>query len=654
MGKGKASKYLIYVCLLAALVFLTTNLISLYIFNRTPHIHDEAAYDFQAKIFLKGRLYVPSPCAKEIFDFPHVVNNGRWYSQYPPGFPGLLSIGLIFKAPWIINTIFAALTIILIFFLGIELFDEKVALLVSLFASLSYWFLILSSTMLSHTTHLFFCTLFLLFYIRFIKHPCLTNSLIAGFGFLMAFLIRPYESVLFAVPPAIYLLFLMFKEPKKYLKTALPMALLAALSLTTLLAYNYGTTGDPLKMGYIERYGPEHGIGFGKTGYTGIPHTFFRGADLTAKHFYQLHLHLFGWPISSLLGLLLYLFFFVKNYKDRKTKDLELLLLFIILSTVFGLFIYWGLFPILGARMYYQLFSILVVLTAAGIIEFIRTSHLSRVLRLNHRSIQIALLVIFTVYAYAVRLPSFARQSPDAYIVDLIYPDFLSFNKRFDETIKALNLDNAIVLLKPLYMANKYFPDDGWTAGFIHDNPDLNQSLIFGLYKPQYLEKLFGCYPNKKVYLFLYTVKKAMLQEIKLENGQISLNPVPIALDKQFPVQLISSPGDFFNPYSPEFSDFLKELSAIPLSEFNLDLLAKLASDEESRKNYSRASMYYEAILQLEPYPEHRFEQYKRLAVCYFKSGNASLAKRINEKIYKMIYKMSESNPTNLIPERGI
>jgi len=654
MGKGKTSKYLIYVYLLAALVFLTTNLISLYIFNRTPHIHDEAAYNFQAKIFIKGQLYISSPCAKEIFDFPHMVNNGRWYSQYPPGFPALLSIGYIFKAPWIINTLFAALTIILIFFLGIELFDEQVAFLASLFASLSYWFLILSSTMLSHTTHLFFCTLFLLFYIRFIKRSDLTNSLIAGFGFLMAFLIRPYESVLFAVPPAIYLLFLMFKEPKKYLKTALPMAFMAALSLTTLLAYNYGTTGNPLKMGYIERYGPAHGIGFGKTGYTGIPHTFFRGADLTAKHFYQLNLHLFGWPISSLLGLLLCLFFFVKNYKDRKTKDLELLLLFIILSTVFGLFIYWGLFPILGARMYYQLFSILVVLTAAGIIEFIRTSHLSRVLRLNHRSIQIALLVIFTVYAYAVRLPSFARQSPDAYIVDLIYPDFLSFNKRFDETIKALNLDNAIVLLKPLYMANKYFPDDGWTAGFIHDNPDLKQGIIFGLYKPQYLEKLFGCYPNKKVYLFLYTVKKAMLEEIKFENGQISLNPVPIALDKQLPVQLISSPGDFFNPYSPEFSEFLKGFSNIPLSEFNLDLLAKLASDEESRKNYSRASMYYEAILQLEPYPEHRFEQYKRLAVCYFKSGNASLAKRINEKIYKMIYKMSESNPTNLIPERGI
>ncbi len=203
-------------------------------------------------------------------------------------------------------------------------------------------------------------------------------------------------------------------------------------------------------------------------------------------------------------------------------------------------------------------------------------------------------------------------------------------------------------------MANKYFPDTGWTAGFNHDDPELNQSLIFGLYKPQYLEKLFDCYPNKKVYLFLYTAKKAMLEEIKLENGQMSLNPVPTALDKQLPVLLISSPRDFFNPYSPEFSEFLNGFSNIPLSEFKLDTLAKLASEEESRKNYSQASMYYEAILQLEPYPEHRLEQYKRLAVCYFKSGNASSAKRINEKIYKMIYKMSESNPTNLIPERGI
>ncbi len=650
MGNGKTSKYLIWVYLLAALVFLTTNLISLYIFNRTPHIHDEAAYNFQAKIFLNGRLYVPSPCAKEIFDFPHVVNNGRWYSQYPPGFPALLSIGYIFKAPWIINTLFAALTIILIFFLGIELFDETVAFLASLLASLSYWFLILSSTMLSHTTHLFFCSLFLLFYIRFLKQSNPKNSLLAGFGFFMAFLIRPYESVLFAIPPAIYLLFLMLKEPKKYLKTALPMAFMAALSLAALLAYNYGTTGNPLKMGYIERYGPEHGIGFGKTGYTGVPHAFLRGTNLTAKHIYHLHLHLFGWPISSLLGILLYLFYFVKNYKIREKGNLGVLLLFIILSTIVGLLFYWGLSPILGARMYFQLFSIFVFLTAAGIIEFIRTSHLSRVLKLNRRSVQVVLLVIFTVYAYAVRLPSFARQSPEAFIVDLIYPDLLSFNKRFGETIKTLNIDDAVVLLRPLYMANKYFPDDGWTAGFIQNRPDLKQSLVYGLYKPQYLEKLFGCYPDKKVYLFLYTTKKAMLHEVKLKNGQISLNPVPAATDKQLPVQLISSPADFFTSYSPEFSEFLKGFSNIPVSQFNLDLLAKLASQEEAQKNYNKASMYYEAILQLEPYPEHRFEQYKRLAVCYFKSGNTSLAKRINEKIYTM----TESNPSNLIPERGI
>jgi tetratricopeptide (TPR) repeat protein len=300
--------------------------------------------------------------------------------------------------------------------------------------------------------------------------------------------------------------------------------------------------------------------------------------------------------------------------------------------------------------MYYQLLSILVLLTAAGIVEFIRASNLSRVLKLNRRSVQVVLLVIFTVYAYAVRLPSFARQSPEAFIVDLIYPDFLSFNKRFDETIKTLNIDNAVVLLRPLYMANKYFPDTGWTAGFTQNDPDLKQSLIYGLYKPQYLEKLFGCYPDKKVYLFLYTTKKAMLHEVKLKKGQKSLNPVPAATDNQLPVQLISSPADFFSSYSPEFSEFLKGLSNIPLSEFNLHFLAKLASEEESQKNYTKASMYYEAILQLEPYPEHRLEQYKRLAVCYFKSGNTSLAKRINEKIYTM----AESNPSNLIPERGI
>ncbi len=39
----------------------------------------------------------------------------RWYSQYPPGHPFFLMLGLLIGAPWIINPIFAALSAILLY-----------------------------------------------------------------------------------------------------------------------------------------------------------------------------------------------------------------------------------------------------------------------------------------------------------------------------------------------------------------------------------------------------------------------------------------------------------------------------------------------------------------------------------------------------------
>ncbi|MFA9454607.1 MAG: hypothetical protein ACERK6_11915, partial [Candidatus Aminicenantaceae bacterium] len=105
------------VFLSALFVLLFCSLFSYFILDHTPHLNDEIAYNFQAKIFLSGRFYTPSPGPAGSFDFPHIVNNGRWYAQYPPGFPALMLIGLLLKAPWLLNPILAGLSIFLFYFL---------------------------------------------------------------------------------------------------------------------------------------------------------------------------------------------------------------------------------------------------------------------------------------------------------------------------------------------------------------------------------------------------------------------------------------------------------------------------------------------------------------------------------------------------------
>ncbi len=630
MAEGRQKKYHTYIYWLALIVFIGTNLISLFIFHRSPHIHDEAAYDFQAKIFLLGRLYVTSPCAKEFFDFPHVINNGRWYSQYPPGFPALLAAGHIFKAPWIINPVFAALFIILVFFLGKELFNEKTGFLAALLTSLSYWFLILSSTLMSHTAHLFFCTLFLLFFIRSIKTPDLKNGFIAGFAFFMAFLIRPYESVLFAIAPAIYILFKFLKEPKKYLKATMAMAIMAFLAVAVLMVYNYGTTGNPLKMGYIERYGPDHGLGFGRKGYTGIPHTFMKGAQYVGKNIEQLHLHLFGWPISSLLGVLIYLFFFIRGRSEQINRPLEFLQLFIILLTCCGLIIYWGSFALLGARMYFQLIGILAILTAAGLIKTIEILVESRLPRMFTIISLTLISAAFVTYSALIRLPNYQKLSFEFYIPELTYPDFLYFNKGFEKTIENLPIDNSVVLIKPLYLPRRFFPDGGWTAGFVQNHPLFRNKIIYGHFKRDNLLELFRCYPEKRFFLFVYTVKNGMLFEISRINNSVSLGP-PLTqgnLDKN-EIALIDKPSDFFQPYSPEFQEFIGRFDKIPYLDFDLKYLADLASDKERSGDFGQAALIYEAILQLEPYLENRINMYKRLQFCYFKLKKTDRVKQI-------------------------
>ncbi|MGB2844297.1 MAG: glycosyltransferase family 39 protein, partial [Candidatus Aminicenantaceae bacterium] len=260
--KNKKIPWQVIAC--ALFVFIFTNLFSYFIFNHIPRVHDEIDYLFQAKIFKSGRLYVPSPCAKESFDFPHMVNNGKWYSQYTPGYPFLLLLGLLIQAPWLINPILASLSIILFYLLGKEIYNSKVGILAAFMGTISIWFLLMSSTMMSHTSGLFFITFFLYFLFRSIKNPSITNGLLTGMGLGMAFLIRPYNAILISTPFLIYYVVLLIKNIRKRLKNIITFGLAVIFFLSILLIYNQITNGHPLKMGYFASYGVEHSLGFSR------------------------------------------------------------------------------------------------------------------------------------------------------------------------------------------------------------------------------------------------------------------------------------------------------------------------------------------------------------------------------------------------------
>ncbi|MEW5901683.1 MAG: glycosyltransferase family 39 protein, partial [Acidobacteriota bacterium] len=232
-------------------VFIFCNLFSYFVFEHNPHVHDEVDYLFQAKLFRSARLYAPSSCARESFDFPHMINNGRWYSQYTPGFPFLLAIGLVFGAPWMINPLLASLAVVVFYLLGRELYGHRVGLLASLLGAFSMWFLVMSSTMMSHPASLLFSALFLLFLLRSARNPSVTNGALAGVSWGMCLLVRPYNAVMFSLPFFLYFAFLTLKNLRPRRRNAGALALAGMISIGLLLAYNQLTNGHPLRMGYL-------------------------------------------------------------------------------------------------------------------------------------------------------------------------------------------------------------------------------------------------------------------------------------------------------------------------------------------------------------------------------------------------------------------
>jgi len=634
-------------------VFIFTNLFSFFIFDHIPHIQDEIDYLFQAKIFKSGRVYVPSPCAKEFFDFAHMINNGKWYSQYTPGYPFLLLIGLLIQAPWLVNPLLAAISIIIFYFLGKEIFNSSVGILASVLGAVSIWFLVMSSTMMSHTSSLCFISFFLLFVFRSLKNPSITNGLFAGLGLGMAFLIRPYNAVLLSLPFLLYYAVKIIRDLKKNLRNAAAFVLITLALLSVLLIYNQMTNGHPLRMGYLVSYGEEHSLGFGRTGYTDIPHTPFLGAFNMGESLESISNYLFGWPLSSFLAILP-LLLFVKIKPDYRKKDLLLAAGFISLSV--GLYFYWGTHVFIGARMYFETIPILLLLSSHGISELHR--HLSLKLKkinpLNAKKILAVILVVFTAYAFFIRFPTWIWPPDNEWNYETFANNFCRVTPNINNTLKSQSLGQSVVIMKFLFYPFELEPKHWWWgSGFLYNDPQLKEKIIYAHNRDEENIDLFQCFPERKFYLYLGTLEKGMLIPLKKEANKI-LYGAPICSVKKGKkyIELINKPQKFYNIYSPDFEHFLDEIYESD-NFFDIDVanLIELGTLYKNKRNFKKAAFYFEAALQIEKHPEIRTLVLNHLVVCYVKTGRNKEAKKImnnikiNDPGHRKIYQ--------IIPEKG-
>ena len=354
---------------LALLAILGTAYISTVVFERVPHLEDEFANLWQARVIARGELTLPSPSEPRSFLVPFVIDyQGQRFGKYPPGWPAALSLGARAGAAWLVNPLLAGLAVWLTFRLGSKLLGAWAGLLAALLLASSPMFLMLSASLMSHTFSLVLCLIFTLAWFELffpgpegghVPRRGLLTAL-AGSSLGLLALTRPWTAVAIAVPFIVDAGLRMLRGGRDERLQLLAIAGLAGLLSACILLWQYALTGDALLNPYT-LWWPYDRLGFGPgIGVTEKGHNLY-WAFYNSRFSLRAGMHdLFGWPYLSWLFLPFGIF---ALRRERKAW----LLAGIVLALIAFYAAYWIGSWLFGPRYYAEALPALAVLSAAGI-----------------------------------------------------------------------------------------------------------------------------------------------------------------------------------------------------------------------------------------------------------------------------------------------
>lgn len=373
----------------AMVVALATALLSWPLFRHSPHLVDTIAQLFQARIFSEGSLTAPVPEGFEFFNASHLVRHGgRWFAQYPPGHPALLSIGLLLGAPWLVNPILAAGTVLLVYATGRRLIGEARARIAAALYAISPFALFMGASFMNHVTTGFFLALALYSVTRALLEDEGRWAILAGLALAAAASIRPLDAAAWAMALGAWIVY------RRAWGSALKAVASGVLGVVPLLTYNALTTGAALRFGYTLLWGEGHGLGF-HTDPWGDPFTPLLSFANTALDFYRLNAVLFGLPFPSLIFLIAGLALVSKR---PQTREVTAVLAVLLLAAPLAYFFYWHRDNYLGPRFLYASLTPALLLSAIGI------AALDELLG-RWRTVLRVTLIAGVAYALAVKLP---------------------------------------------------------------------------------------------------------------------------------------------------------------------------------------------------------------------------------------------------------
>ncbi|MCX5896110.1 MAG: glycosyltransferase family 39 protein [Proteobacteria bacterium] len=461
-----------------------SSILSYAVFENVPHVQDEIAQFMQAKIFARGSLTAPAPVIPEFFQYflDNMIMTNRWYSQYPSGHPVLLMVGVLLGIPWIINPLFASLSVPLLYLFARDYYGEQEARLSAVLYCISPFVLFMSSSFMNHVTTVFFLILFLYSANKTIRNRNTIYAVLAGCALGAMGNIRVGDA--FAVGMVFGTLFFIYAIRGKMYREWIMFAVALSCMVGILLLYNYATNGDPLLFGYQVRWGKEHTIGFYDKSLLDNKPVFtpLRGIIHTLSNCIALNQNLLEWPFPSLLPIIIYFIPFL----FKKTINDYLLLGGALAAPVFYFF-YFYQDLCLGPRFYYASVPFVMILTARSVFEIINSiAWLHQTTDRYVKNAFIMLFVICSLFCACIRIP---------HLYGFYSNTFWDVDNKLMNKVQEMGIKQAVI-----FQESYGYRGDGLGSGFLHNSPWLDGSVVFARDLGERNAELIPFFPGRGYY----------------------------------------------------------------------------------------------------------------------------------------------------------
>jgi hypothetical protein len=339
-----------------------------YVLSKKPSTSDEVAQLWHARMLLSGRLWLPADPNPEFFAIDNVIDQGRWYSQFPIGGPAVFSLAMLLHATWLLNPLLAGLTVVNVYRFASQVYGPAEARVSAALCATCPFLLLMSGSYMNHTLVAFLTTLALAELPPWVvgSEPRRTSaSIIIGLSLGLAIAVRPLDGAIATLALGGFMAFTVLRRER--VRAFLVIVAAGAVPIAGLLVTNWLTTGRPLLFGYEVLWGANHSLGFHDDP-SGNPHTPSRALVLATAYVMQLNWSLFEWPIAGLLivsGALVVI---------GRLRQWDTVLIVWICVQLAAFAAYWHAGNLFGPRYLFTVLPALLLIVAHGLVLAVRTA----------------------------------------------------------------------------------------------------------------------------------------------------------------------------------------------------------------------------------------------------------------------------------------